>query len=66
MLFLSISLILVACIVVTMKLSKEYWYKEGILDERDRILDAYMKSDNPIRQTNNFLRKHLTEYRDSV
>ena len=66
MLFLVIFLPTVVLILITMKLTKEFWYKEGILDERDRILDAYMKSDNPIRQTNNFLRKHLTEYRDGV
>jgi hypothetical protein len=66
MLFLAIFLTMVVLIFLTMKLTKEYWYKEGILDERDRILDAYTKSNNPIRETNKFLRKHLTGPQDNV
>lgn len=64
--FLAIFIPIVILILITMKLSKEFWYKEGILDERDRILDAYMKSDNPIRNTSTFLRKHLTGPQDNV
>jgi hypothetical protein len=66
MLFLAIFLPVVILVSITMKLTKDFWYKEGILDERDRILDAYMKSNNPIRETNKFLKKHLTDHHDKV
>lgn len=54
--------IIVVSGIVLYKQAKDFWHKEGMLDERDRILDAYTESKFPVRETNKFLQKYLINH----